>query len=233
MDKDDSLSGKLCESGEAESFDNTGYVKKETAGASGKEKVEQLQDVQCPATCRSLSRRGPGRICGRRCVLRYGHVCTHRCDEHWGWNMEEMKIYYTKDMDYVGVFAEVNSETEKVIITVLSDGDVHEDGKNGAGNSKEVFRGTEEDEGYEKVFLKEKMDARVINEYVDIGIYDVSENIEKNKQNMKEKDLCKFTHIAIEDFEARHRNLKWLADIPVDVRKGCDILLESVTGEYT
>ena len=83
------------------------------------------------------------------------------------------------------------------------------------------------------MFLKGKMDARVINEYVGIGIYDVSENIEKNKQNMKEKDLCKLIHIAIEDFEARHRELKWLADIPVDVRKDCDIQLESVTGEYT
>ena len=77
------------------------------------------------------------------------------------------------------------------------------------------------------------MDVRVINEYVDIGIYDVSENIEKDKQNAKGKDLCKLIHIAIKDFEARHRSLKWLADIPVDVRKDCDIQLESVTGEYT
>jgi len=231
MDKDDSLSGKLCESGEAESFDNAGYAKEETASASGKEKVGQLQDVQCPATCRSLSRRGPGRICGRRCVLKYGHICTHRCDEHWGWNLEEMKIYYTKDMDYVGVFAEVNSETEKVIITVLSDGDVYEDGKKGADNSKKIIEGTEEVDSYEKVFLKGEMDAQVINEYVGTGIYDISKKSKKSEK--KEKDLCKLIHIAIEDFEARHRELKWLADIPVDVRKDCDIQLESVTGEYT
>ena len=43
----------------------------------------ELQDAQCPALCRGLSRRGPGLICGRRCCLRYGHSCTHRCDEHW------------------------------------------------------------------------------------------------------------------------------------------------------
>ena len=165
--------------------------------------------------------------------MKYGHICIHRCDEHGGWNLEEMKIYYTKDMDYVGVFAEVNSETEKVIITVLSDGDVYEDGKKSADNSEKIIGGTEEVDSYEKVFLKGRMDARVINEYVGIGIYDVSENIEKNKQNMKEKDLCNPIHIAIKDFEARHQDLKWLADILVNVRKGCDIQLESVAGEYT
>ena len=84
-----------------------------------------------------------------------------------------------------------------------------------------------------RLFLKGKMDEEVIDKYVGSGIYDVSENIEKDKQNTKEKDLCKPIHIAIEDFEARHRSLKWLADIPVDVWKDCDIQLESVTGEYT
>ena len=65
-----------------------------------------------------------------------------------------MNVYYTKDMDYVGVFAEVNSETEKVIITVLSDGDVHEDGKKSVDSNKRIFQGTKEDDGYEKVFLR-------------------------------------------------------------------------------
>ena len=65
------------------------------------------------------------------------------------------------------------------------------------------------------------------------GIYDVSESGAKDKQNAKEKDLCKPIHIAIKSFEARHRSLKWLADIPVEVRKDHDIQLESVTGEYT
>ena len=50
--------------------------------SSEKEKDEALQDVQCSATCRSLSRDGPSRICGKRCCLSYGHICTHRCDEH-------------------------------------------------------------------------------------------------------------------------------------------------------
>ena len=140
--------------------------------------------------------------------------------------MEKMMVYYTKDTDYVGVFAEVNIETEEVVITVLSDGDVHEDGKNGGDIS-------EEDKGYKKVFLKGKMDEGVIDEYVGLGIYDVSENGEKDKQNAKEKDLCEPIHIAIKGFEARHRSLKWLVDIPVEVRKDCDIQLESVTGEYT
>ena len=197
-------------------------------GESGeKERIEELQDVQCPATCRGL-RRGPGRgrICGKRCCLRYGHLCTHRCDDHWNWNLEVEKVYYTKDADYVGVFAEVNIETEEVVITVLSDGDVHEDGENGADIS-------EEDKGYKTILLKGKMDEDVIDKYVGLGIYDVSENGEKDKQNAKEKDLCKPIHIAIKDFEARHRSLKWLADIPVEVRKDHDIQLESVTGEYT
>ena len=85
------------------------------------------------------------------------------------------------------------------------------------------------------MILKCKMDAQVINEYVGTGIYDVSENSEKSKQNMKkeEKDLCKPIHMVIKDFEARHLGLKWLADIPVDVPKDYDIQLESVTGEYT
>ena len=150
-----------------------------------------------------------------------------------GWNLEKMKIYYTKDMDYVGVFAEVNSETEKVIITVLSDGDVHEDGKNGADSSKGIFRGTEEDEDYEKVFLKGKMDEGVIDEYVGLGIYDVSENGEKNEQDAEETDLCEPIHIAIKDFESRFRDLEWLIGTPVKVWKDYDIQLESVTGEYT
>ena len=137
-----------------------------------------------------------------------------------------MKIYFTKGADYVGIFAEVNIETEEVIITVLSDGDVHEDGENGADIS-------EEDKGYKTIFLKGKMDEDVIDKYVGLGIYDVSENGEKDKQNAKETDLCEPIHIAIKDFEARHRDLKWLVDIPVEVRKACDIQLESVTGEYT
>ena len=132
VNEDNSLSGKLYESGNAEVFDDVKYKKDEMVGEPGeKEKSETLQDVQCPATCRSLSREGPGRICGKRCCLSYGHICTHRCDEHWGWNLEKMKVYYTKDMDYIGVFAEVKLETKKVVITVLIDGDVSEDSKKG------------------------------------------------------------------------------------------------------
>ena len=77
------------------------------------------------------------------------------------------------------------------------------------------------------------MDEDVIDKYVGLGIYDVSENGEKDKQNAKEKDLCEPVHIAIKGFEARHRILKRLVDIPVEVRKDCDIQLESVTGGYT
>ena len=93
VNEDNSLSGKLYESGNAEVFDDAKYKKEKMVGEPGeKEKSETLQDVQCPATCRSLSREGPGRICGKRCCLSYGHICTHRCDEHWGWNLEKMKI---------------------------------------------------------------------------------------------------------------------------------------------
>ena len=158
--------------------------------------------------------------------MSYGHICTHRCSEHWGWNLEKMKVYFAKDADYVGIFAEANIETGEIIITVLSDGDVHGDGENDVDIS-------EEDKNYKMIYLKGKMDEDVIDKYVGWGIYDVSENGEKDKQSAKEKDLCKPIHIAIKDSEARHRGLKWLADILVDVRKDCDIQLESVTGEYT
>ena len=143
--------------------------------------------------------------------------------------MEKMKVYCARDMDYVGVFAEVNSETEKVIITVLSDGDVYEDGKKSADNSEGIVGGTEEVDSYERVFLKGSMDARVINEYVGTGIYDVS----KKSMKKEEKDLCKSIHMVVKDLEACHPELKWLGDIPVDVQKDYDIQLESVTDEYT
>ena len=140
--------------------------------------------------------------------------------------MEKMKVYFTKNADYVGIFAEANVETGEVIITVLSDGYVHGDGENDVDIS-------EEDKSYKMIYLKGKMDEDVIDKYVGWGIYDVSENREKDKQNAKDTDLCEPIHIAIKDFEARHRDLKWLVDIPVEVRKDCDIQLESVTGEYT
>ena len=153
VNEDNSLSDMLSEFGIAEVSDVAELEKVRMIGELGeKEKIETLQDVQCLATCRGL-RRGPGRgrICGKRCCLRYGHLCTHRCDDHWNWNLEVEKVYYPKDTDYEGVFAEVNIETEEVIITVLSDGDVHEDGENGADIN-------EKDKVYKTVFLKGKMD---------------------------------------------------------------------------
>ena len=68
VNEDNSLSDELYESGNAEVFDDVEHKKKEMVGESGeKEESETLQDVQCPATCRSLSCEGPGRICGKRC----------------------------------------------------------------------------------------------------------------------------------------------------------------------
>ena len=70
----------------------------------------ELQDVQRQALCRGLNRRGPGLICGRRCCLRYGHLCTHRCDEHWDWNMNYKECIYGMTEDDVKVIVEDNTE---------------------------------------------------------------------------------------------------------------------------
>ena len=56
VNEDDSISEMLSEFGKP----------------SEKEEDETLQDVQCPAICRSLSRDVPSRICGKRCCLSYG-----------------------------------------------------------------------------------------------------------------------------------------------------------------
>ena len=137
-----------------------------------------------------------------------------------------MKVYFTKNADYVGIFAEVNIETGRVIITVLGDEYVHGDGENDVDIS-------EEDKNYKTIYLKGKMDEDVIDKYVGWGIYDVSEDGEKNEKDAEETDLCEPIHIAIKDFEARFRDLEWLVGTPVKVWKDYDIQLESVTGEYT
>ena len=224
---------------------------------SVKEKDVMLQDTQCPAVCGSLSRDGPGRICGGRCCLSYGHICTHRCMDHWGWNLEVMKVYSTKNADYIDIFAGTDVETKEVVITMLGDGYVRENCKNVDGINEKI-------EDYRMKYLKGKMAMDVIDKYVGFsdsgscaqeesrisprresspvgtlrwsgrrGIYNVSQDGEKKEKNAEETDLCEPIHIAIKDFEARHRDLKWLVDIPVEVRKDCDIQLESVTGEYT
>ena len=211
----------LSEFGIAEVSDIAEPEKVRMIGEPGeKEKIETLQDVQCPATCRGL-RRGPGRgrICGKRCCLRYGHLCTHRCDDHWNWNLEVEEIYFVKDGDYVRVFMETNEMSREIITTVLNKGNVRVNGESDADGVKEVLEDTEEDDSYEKVPTKEKIDEDVIDKYVGLGIYDVSENREKDKQNAKETDLCEPIHIEIKT--------------SVEVRKDHDIQLESVTGEYT
>ena len=142
--------------------------------------------------------------------MSYGHARTHRCGERWGWNLEEMKIYCTNDRDYIGVFAEVDSKTKKVIITVICDGDVYEDSKEVAGNNKEIIASNEEVVGYEVVVLQGNPDAEVISAYMDTGIYDVSMKNDKKK----EKDLRKPFHIVVKDLAACHPRLKWLVDIP-------------------
>ena len=43
------------------------------------------------------------RICGKRCCLRYGHLCTHRCDEYWNWNLKDAMVTYGERKNYAGI----------------------------------------------------------------------------------------------------------------------------------
>ena len=65
----------------------------------GEDPKAGFQYVQCPGLCRGVVYRGPVRICGRRCWLRYGHLCTHRCDEHWNWNLKDKKAVYDENVN--------------------------------------------------------------------------------------------------------------------------------------
>ena len=178
-----------------------------------KEKIKEFQDEQCSATCRGL-RRGPGRgrICGKRCCLRYGHLCTHRCDDHWNWNLEIEETYFAKDKDYAKVFIETNEMTREIITAVLNNGNVRVKGESDAGGAEEVLKDTEEDDDYWKESEEEKIDEGVTNGYIGSSICSVSESA-------KEQDLCEPIHIGIETF--------------VEVRKDHDIQLDSVMDEYT
>ena len=207
---------------------------------SVKEKDVMLQDTQCPAVCESLSRDGPSRICGRRCCLSYGHICTHRCMDHWGWNLEVMKVYSTKNADYIDIFAGTGVEMKEIVITVLDDGYVWV-------NCENVSEIIEKIEDYRMKYLKVKKAKDVIDKYIGFsdsgfctldwngrrGIYNVSQDGEKKEKNAEETDLCEPIHITIKDFESRLRDLEWLIGTPVKVWKDYDIQLESVTGEYT
>jgi len=144
--------------------------------------------------------------------LRYGHLCTHRCDDHWNWNLEIEEIYFVKDKDYAKVFIETNEMTREIITTVLNNGNVRVKGESDAGGVEKVLKDTEEDDNYRKGSKKGKINEGVIDEYVGSSICSVSEIA-------KEKDLCEPIHIEIET--------------SVEVRKDHDIQLESVTGEYT
>ena len=53
--------------------------------------------------------------------------------EHWGWNLEAMKVYFTKNADYIDIFAGINVETKEVVITMLGDEYVRENCKNDGG----------------------------------------------------------------------------------------------------
>ena len=43
------------------------------------------------------------RICWRRCCIRYGHLCTPRCEEHLNWNLKDAMDIYGKGEDYAGI----------------------------------------------------------------------------------------------------------------------------------
>ena len=177
--------------------------------------------------------------------------------EHWGWNLEMMKIYSTKNADYIDIFAGIDVETKEIVITMLGDGYVRENCKNVGGI-------IEKNEDYRMKYLKGKMAMDVIDKYIGFsdsgfcaqeesrislrresspvgtlrwsgrrGIYNVSQDGEKKEKNAEETDLCEPIHITIKDFESRLRDLEWLIGIIVRVWKDYDIQLESVTGEYT
>ena len=79
----------------------------------------ELQDVQCPGLCRGVVYRGPVRICGKRCCLRYGHVCTHRCDEQWNWNLKDEMVICDESMnlkDMMVIRDESKNSEDKMVI---------------------------------------------------------------------------------------------------------------------
>ena len=153
--------------------------------------------------------------------------------DHWGWNLEVMKVYSTKNADYIDIFAGTDVETKEVVITVLGDGYVRENCKNVGGIIEKI-------EDYRMKYLKGKMAMDVIDKYVgfsDSGfcaqesrktprrdsspagtlrwsgrrsIYNVSQDGEKKENNAEETDLCEPIHITIKGFESRLRDLEWL-----------------------
>ena len=147
--------------------------------------------------------------------MRYGHLCTHRCDDHWSWNLEIEEIYFVKDKDYAKVFIETNEMTREVITAVLNNGNVRVKGESDAGGVGKVLKDTEENDDYWKESEEKKIDENVTEGYTGSSIRSVSENA-------KEGDPCEPIHIAIEEIETS-----------VEVRKDHDIQLESVTDEYT
>ena len=147
--------------------------------------------------------------------MRYGHLCTHRCDDHWNWNLEIEEIYFVKDKDYAKVFIETNEMTREIITTVLNNGNVRVKGESDAGGAEKVLKDTEENDDYWKESEEEKIDEGVTEGYTGSSICSVSESA-------KEQDLCEPIHIEIEEIETF-----------VEVREDHDIQLESVMDEYT
>ena len=56
--------------------------------------------------------------------MRYGHLCTHRCDDHWNWNLEIEEVYFAKDKGYAKVFVETNEMTREIVTVMLKNGNV-------------------------------------------------------------------------------------------------------------
>ena len=168
--------------------ENDVMQKVEKVDTSGeKERIKEFQDEQCSATCRGL-REGPGRgrICGKRCCLRYGHLCTHRCDDHWNWNLEIEEIYFAKDKDFVKdkdyakVFVKANEMTREIVtenesVRVKSEGN--------AGGVEAVLRDAEENGDYWEESKEKKISEGVTEGYTGSSIHSVSKNV-------KERDLC-------------------------------------------
>ena len=77
--------------------------------------------------------------------------------EHWGWNLEKMMVYFTKNADYIDIFTGINVETKEVVITVLGDEYVR-------GNCENDVGIIDENKGYKMKYLKGKMVMDVIDE---------------------------------------------------------------------
>ena len=115
--------------------------------------------------------------------MRYGHLCTHRCDDHWNWNLEIEEVYFAKDKDYAKVFVETNEMTREIVTVMLKNGNVRVRSESDAGGAEEVLKDAEENGDYWEESKEKKISESVTEGYTGSSIHSVS-------KNAKERDLC-------------------------------------------